>query len=410
MIHQTDFEKLLARLNSKGIENPISMSYPAPNQEMATDFINSLNFEPTLFFKNICNDFFGIDIIWEETEKIKSTNTFMLMMSNMQSSTLTIINGVPESLFSNGYFPLANRGFGVSVVFKIVNQQIILFLILQDSSIHELDISFEEYINLMVQTGGIDLTEIYLTKVFPESLKKCHYDNFKERLQTNFPEIDLKLFKQLNTINSLPNYYNTFTNYNFANKFKTAYNSINENYTIKLNPAYIQEIRRVELQSGYCLPEEFIAFYLCVGSIGVGYIAPNYEERLSIGFRILPLQEMFGGKIGSSTNPDYWNKDVKQYWELPEDKHLDLKGIHPFYISEYGIIGLKFNNGISVFYISNDYEAKKLDLSFNDLINELLNTRGFGRWQYHLAFHSTNENYANMLLKAFPDANIELYK
>lgn len=410
MIHQTDFEKLLAGLNSKGIENPIAMSYPAPNQEMAIDFINSLNFEPTVFFKNICNDFFGIDIIWEETEKIKSTNTFMLMMSNMQSSTLTIINGVPESLFSNGYFPLANRGFGVSVVFKIVNQQIILFLILQDSSIHELDIFFEDYINLMVQIGGIDLAEIYLTKVFPESLKKCHYDNFKERLQSNFPEIDLKLFKQLNTINSLPNYYNTFANYNFANKFKTAFNSINENYTVKLNPAYIQEIRRVELQSGYCLPEEFIAFYLCVGSIGVGYIAPNYKERLSIGFRILPLQEMFGGKNGSSTNPDYWNKDVKQYWELPEDKHLDLKGIHPFYISEYGTIGLKFNNGISVFYISNDYEAKKLDLSFNDLINELLNTRGFERWQYHLAFHSTNENYANMLLKAFPDANIELYK
>lgn len=410
MIHVRDFEKLLIHLNSKGIENPVAMSYPAPTPEMAADFIDSLNAEPSIYFRNICNDFFGIDIIWEETENIKSNSTFMLMMSKIQSSALTVINGVPESIFDQGYFPLANRGFGVSIVFKIINHQVILFLILQDNSIHELDISFEDYITLMVQTGGIDLAEIYLTKVFPESLKNCHYDNFKERLQNNFPEVDLSRFKQLDTIISLPSYYESFANFNFADSFKTAFNLINDDYTIKLNPAYIQEIRRVELQSGYNFPKEFIAYYLTVGSIGVGYIAPNYEERLSIGFKILPMQEMFGGKNGSSTNPAFWNKDITQYWELPENKHADLKKIHPFYFSEHGTIGLKFSQEISIYYISNDFESKKIDISFIDLIHELLNTKGFGRWHYHLAFPSTAENYPQMLLKAFPDATIARFQ
>lgn len=406
---QDYFDKISTQLSEKNIKNALAIHYPSPTQEMSEEYASLTSGNDGLFLKELATNYFGINIMWDSEEPLVSaSNVFDSMASSAQKGVLISVNGVPEAIFEEGFYPFANRGSSSSIVFKVIDKAICLYLVLPDQTIHELDVGFESYVKLMIQIGGIDLAEIYLTKEFPKSLLNCHYDMFRERVVQYFPDLDFSKFKHFDVAASLPNPIDSMEEYNYAERFRKIFNAIEEGYTIKLNPSKIHEIRRAELQSGYILPPALVAYYLQVGYLGVGYIAPNLPERESHGFSILPLEKVFNGNEAHPATP--WNKDLRQYWKFEDGKGENLEGIHPFYINEYGTIGLGFGKKKGVYFINHEYETINLGLSIEALIDEILNTRGFGRWQFCLAYPSSTEDFPEKLRKVFPDADISKYQ
>ena len=330
------------------------------------------------------------------------------------------------------YYVLDDIGFGNYVLLVWDNDKNVeeLFLYLYRDTIYPLPIDLSEYFRLLEKTRGLYLWQQYLVKDSDFLEKKGIRDQFFENMEILFPEEDLSEFPALdvpssssasNLSESSPNYLILWNGI-----FQEMLNSNDvEEVQFEPNPGvHISVLNKVTCVLGESLPESMVNFYSSMNGFQFSwtYKNKNGEDPFS-GQIIMPsLENVFGGEGGVRTKE--WDeeayKDILWHDDMPTEaiqsfyplKRIELiEGVSMDVLIQFGAKG-----ETPRLLLSDRLDLFSLNVSFEEYLFLLTQTRGFTYWQLHLLSLEEQKElnislpYLKQMKKIFPEADFHLLK
>lgn len=315
--------------------------------------------------------------------------------------------------------------FGFSKDYAIVE----IFLYTRPNSLSKMTLSFEEYIQNQLKYNGIYLWQQY----FLEDLQICPLipDNFFKNISLAFPKIGISQVPDqagrqaydltIQIEESKKDYLNRFQN--TIQKLEENNKIVNLETTLNVSSpgTHPADFYRAYLALGHAVPTDVVAFFQEVNNVSFSWHSA-LGDGLEAEFVIPVFEELFVEDDGKYTwvNRRKWDYTAAQYFEkfghLTSEELEVYKEYRILYREERNVTLIKMNkDGTTELALAIDYDFYKLQLTFEDFIEALLEFRGVKNWQYLFVEKEQKGNtgieavYLDKVFELFPDIDLRKF-
>jgi hypothetical protein len=324
--------------------------------------------------------------------------------------------------------------YGNYVVFRLPDDQDEpeLFLFCYHNHLYPLDLSLDEYLDLLFQTRGMYFWQEYATLPGSVELDTGIPDRFHENMSRLFPDVDLSKLRKI----ELPlarSIYNVF----MAKKKKVDYRGLfaerveelkkNKNIVkIEFTPnegVSLGAVRKAKESLGRELPESLLCFYLNMNGFRLEWTCEEAGADVIKGFiDMLPLEHVLGGFNGLYRKD--WNDEVfRNVLWMEDDDEEDIEFMKPFKMFD-GYEGLNINIVLRFvegqeepeLFLNDRWNYYPLTITFAEYLERQLDTLGLEFWQYYVTDPKSFTDFSALppfhdrMARVFPGVNLSRFR